>query len=253
MQNRTYDNGRMKVNPIGALLCLALGVCLAVLSMGYAVGVQATDLDRFRQAADAALVRTGILSAEHAERLAQETVGYLTGRRAGWLDAVTIGGVVTPVPESFQKHMAEVQRWVKLVPYLIPLMIAAFVALVFLTLIGAAAMRTRMFSVRGYLLGMAIPILLAGVGFLWALIDFKSFWGALHQVLIPGGIFAADEAVMQLFPLALFQGYLEPIALTFVYCLAALLLAPVVLTAVDRRVRRRRATRWAAREPMEYR
>ena len=42
MQNKTYANGRMKVNPIGALLCLALGVCLAVFSMGYAVGVQAT-------------------------------------------------------------------------------------------------------------------------------------------------------------------------------------------------------------------
>ena len=248
-----YDNGRVKVNPLGALLSLALGVCLAVLAMGYAIGVQATNLDRFREAADAALVQTGILSAEHAERLAQETIGYLTGRRAGWLEAVTIGGTVVSVPESFAGHMAEVQQWVKRVPYLIPLMIAAFVALIFLTLIGAAAMRSRMFSARGYLLGMAIPILLAGACFLWALINFQSFWGALHQVLIPGGVFAADEAIMQLFPLALFQGYLEPIALTFAYCLAALLFVPVVLSMVDRRVRRRRYTRWAAREPMEYR
>ena len=81
-----YDNGRVKVNPLGALLSLALGMCLAVLAMGYAVGVQATNLDRFREAADTALVQTSVLSAEHAERLAQETIGYLTGRRAGWLE-----------------------------------------------------------------------------------------------------------------------------------------------------------------------
>ncbi len=244
---------RPKVNPIGALLCLALGACLAVLAIGYAVGVQATDLERFREAADTALVQTGVISAEHAERLAQETIGYLTGRRAGWLDSFAIGGQVLPVPASFTEHMAQVQRWTKLVPYLIPLMIAAFIALVFLTLIGAAGMRTRLFSARGYLLGMALVLLLTGVGFLWALIDFQSFWGALHQLLIPGGVFAADEAVMQLFPLALFQGYLTPIALTLAYCLAALLLVPVILIMVDNRVRRRRYTRYASYEPMEYR
>ncbi len=253
MQNRMSPRGGVKVNPLGALLCLALGLCLTVLSMGYAVGVHVTDLNRFRQAADAALVQTGIVSAGDAERFAQETIGYLTGRRAAWLSAITVGGQAFPVSEAFTVHMAQVQRWTTAFRYLVPLMIAAVAVLVFLTLIGAAAMRTRLVSPRAYLLGAAIPVLVAGVGFLWALIDFQSFWEQLHNWLIPGGVFSADESVMKLFPLSLFQGYLWPIALTFLYCMAGVVLLPAVLILLDKWVRRRRMTRQTPYFPTEYR
>jgi len=251
--NRISPRRGIKVNPIGALLSLALGLCLTLFSMGYAVGVHATDLGLFREAADKTLVQTGVISADDAERFSQETIGYLTGRRAAWLSAITVGGQAVQVPASFTEHMAEVQRWVKAFRYMLPLMIASFVALVFLTLIGAAAMRTRTFAPRSYLLGAAIPVLLAGGAFLWATMDFTGFWDVLHRALIPGGIFAADEPVMQLFPLALFPGYLTPIALTFLYCLAVTLFVPVILMILDRRVRRHRLTRQQPYQPTEYR
>jgi len=252
--NRNPSGRGVRVNPLGALLSLALGLCLTALSMGYAIGVHVRDLDSFQAAADAALVQTGILSETDAERFAQETIGYLTGRRASWLTAVTIDGQAIAVPAEFSAHMAQVQTWVTAFRYIVPLMIAAFVALVFLTLIGAAAMKRRMFAPRSYLLGAAIPVLLMGVVFAWAALDFASFWEALHSLLIPGGIFAADETVMRLFPLTLFERYTTPIALTFLYCLGIVLLVPVILITLDRRVRRRRYTCYAVPyEPMEYR
>jgi len=243
---------RRRTSFLGALLSLALGLCLTVLAIGYAVGVHVTDIDHFSEAADTALVQTGILSGDDAERFAQETIGYLTGRRAAWLSAITVGGVVTAVPEEFSGHMAAVRQWVLKFRYMLPLMIADVVILVFLTLLGAAAMRSRTFSPRGYLLGAIIPILAGGALFLWALIDFTSFWEMLHRIVIPGGIFAADEPVMQLFPVAMFENYLGPIALTFLYLTAGILLLPAVLLMIDKRVRRRRLERKAPYEPAEY-
>ena len=88
--------------------------------------------------------------------------------------------------------------------------------------------------------------------FLWALIDFTSFWEMLHRIIIPGGIFAADEPVMQLFPIAMFQNYLMPIAITFLYLMAVILLLPVILLMIDRRMRRRRLEKKMPYETMEY-
>lgn len=251
MQNRMVPRRRTSV--IGALLSLALGLCLTVLGIGYAAGVHVTNLEHFREAADTALVQTGILSEDDAERFAQETIGYITGRRAAWLSAITVGGEVSTVPEEFTQHMEAVQVWVLKFRFMLPLMIADVVILIFLTLIGAAAMRSRTFSTRGYYWGAVIPLLAGGFMFLWSLIDFTSFWEMLHRIIIPGGIFAADEPVMQLFPVAMFQNYLMPIALTFLYIMAGILLLPVVLTAIDRRVRRRRLMRQNPYDAMEYR
>ncbi len=252
MAGRRY--ARRRTSLFGALLSLALGLCLTGLSMGYAVGVHVTDIDRFRDAADVALVQTEIMSAEDAERFAQETIGYLTGRRAAWLTAITVEGQVTPVPEDFSAHMEQVQHWVKAFRFMLPLMIACVALLVFLTLIGAAALQSRTFSPRFYYLGAVVPILVAGVVFLWALIDFASFWEVLHNIFIPGGIFAADEPVMRLFPVSMFQGYLLPIGLTFLYLLAGILLLPAVLIMIDRRGRRRRLEKQTMPyDPMEYR
>ena len=91
-------------------------------------------------------------------------------------------GQAAPVPAAFAEHMAQVQRWVKAFRY----RAAAddrdvSSLLVFLTLIGAAALKTRTFAPRSYLLGAAIPVLLAGGAFLWAALDFASFWDVLHQ------------------------------------------------------------------------
>ena len=249
-------NTRRRTSLLGALLSLALGLCLTVFAMGYAVGVHVTDLNRFREAVDTALVQTEIVSAEDAERFAQETIGYLTGRRAAWLSAITVEGQVYPVPETFATHMEQVQHWVKAFRFMLPLMIACVTALVFLTLIGAAALRSRTFSPRFYYLGAAVPIVAAGVVFLWTLVDFAGFWETLHNVFIPGGIFAADEPVMRLFPVSMFQGYMSPIALTFAYLLAVIVLVPLVLTMLDRRGRRKRMERQMQQQmpydPMEY-
>ncbi len=252
--NRPYP--RRRTSFLGALVSFALALCLTALSMGYAAGVHVTDLERFRQAADTALVQTEIMSATDAERFAQETIGYITGRRAGWLTAITVEGEAFPVPESFSEHMAQVQQWVMAFRYMLPLMIACVIALVFLTLLGGAAMRTRTFSPRFYYLGVTLPLLVIGIAFLWVMIDFASFWEMLHNSFIPGGIFAADEPVMRLFPVAMFQEYAMPIGLTLLYLMAGILLLPLILTMIDRRALRRRQERQLQAmpyDPMEYR
>ncbi|HPF86793.1 MAG TPA: DUF1461 domain-containing protein [Candidatus Limiplasma sp.] len=241
--NRKSSRRGTRVNPLGAFVSLALGLVLTVLCMAYAVGVHVTDADEFQSATDTALVQTGILSQEHAARFAQETIGYLTGRRAAWLTEIAVGDQTVAVPQAFTEHMAQVRQWVILVPYIIPLIIGTVIVLVFVTLIGAMVLRSRMFSAHGYLLGVLIPLLLAGVCFGWAALDFEGFWKVLHDWLIPGGIFALGEPVMELFPLTLFAQYTGPVALTFAYMLAFVLLVALVLKIVDKRVRKRRTAR----------
>ena len=59
--------------------------------------------------------------------------------------------------------------------------------------------------------GMLCMLGLIAALLLWAAVDFNSLWMVIHRVLIPGGIFPAGEPVMQLFPLALFFGYIPAV------------------------------------------
>ena len=60
--------------------------------------------------------------------------------------------------------------------------------------------------------------------------DFASFWRLLHRFFIPGGIFAAHEPVMQLFPLSLFFRYVTPVAVSMIGHVAALWTGLCILT-----------------------
>ena len=78
-------------------------------------------------------------------------------------------------------------------------------------------------------MGALVPVLLFGAVALWAVFHFESFWSLLHLYLIPDGIFSTTEPIMQFFPLELFKGYLQPVAITFGILAAATLALPLAL------------------------
>jgi hypothetical protein len=97
------------------------------------------------------------------------------------------------------------------------------------SLVGAKGSKQNPFSLGGYYLGAGVPLVLAlGLG-LWGYFGFDTMWAAVHTLLIPDGIFPAGEAIMQLFPVEVFGGYLQPVALTFALCAGIVLVLPLLL------------------------
>lgn len=171
---------------------------------------------------------------------ATETIRYIAGRQESWEPEITVGGLPASsfIPQSFRDHMAQLRRWVATAQ-------AAVIAglLLALTLLGRAVLggTRRAFSTGGYYLGAFIPLaLIAGLG-VWAYVDFGGMWAWIHRVFIPDGIFSAAEPIMQLFPLELFADYLAPCAITFGIATGIVLLLPLVLSPLSRRLARGRS------------
>jgi len=189
--------------------CFLSGAVLAFVLLLTAVLIPALSTQRFQ----AALVNTvdqqalgvseGDLSA-----FAEETMRYLRSEKDAWEPRIPHEGV----SEAFRIHMAEVRGWVSAAPWVIGLGVIAGIALLWL---GG-------FLRKQALLGVAALLGVLAVILLWAAVDFASFWMVLHQWFIPGGIFSAHEAVMSLFPLELFFGYIPAVCLWAALLLGAL-------------------------------
>ena len=186
-------------------LCFFGGVLLAAVLLLCAVLIPALDAQRFERA---------LLSSVSGEEpsdltaFAHETMRYLRGEKAEWEPAIPREGV----SEAFRIHMAEVRGWVRSAPWIIGP--GALLGVVLLWLGG--------FRSKPALLGVFSLAGLLAVILLWSLMDFESFWGVLHRVFIPGGIFPAYEPVMRLFPLSLFMRYITPVCLWALGLLGAL-------------------------------
>ena len=222
------SEGNLKKKRGAFLTCLIAGLLLMVLAMCVAIAYNATRVDLFQQGVDQYVVATGILSESDANAFVNDTMDYLTGIKTAWEPAVTIAGHRIGVPETFKAHMATVKGWVDSAKAILIGMAAIVVLLLGRALIGTKNSKKKPYSIGGYYLGAAIP-LLAAIGFgLWGYLDFDGLWSWLHTTLIPDGIFAAGEEIMQLFPLEVFSGYLQPVAVTFAICAGAVLLLPLL-------------------------
>ena len=126
---------------------------------------------------------------------ARETMGYLRGEKDAWQPQTPFA-----IPESFVAHMAEVRGWVDVLKIALPLG----------ALVAAAGLWFGR-DLRAARNGVLCMLGLMTTVVLWAVADFNSLWMVIHRVLIPGGIFPAGEPVMQLFPLALFFGYIPAV------------------------------------------
>lgn len=227
--SKVFSEGNLKKKRGAFWTCFLIGLLLVLLSLGVALGLNVTRVDLLKQGVDTHVVATGILSQSDADAFVTDTLDYLTGIKSLWEPAVTIGGFRVGVPEAFKAHMATVKGWVDSAKAILLAGAAIVLLLLSRVLVGVKGSRRSPFSVGGYHLGAAIPLLLlVGVG-VWGYLDFDSLWAWVHTVFIPDGIFSATEQIMQLFPVEVFSGYLQPVAISFGIGAGIVLALPLLL------------------------
>ncbi|MDD3334500.1 MAG: DUF1461 domain-containing protein [Eubacteriales bacterium] len=203
-----------------AVLSFLAGLALTVLLLAASLYGVITRSQLFEQAVLQRVDLSALtISEADARAFAAETIFYLKDEEPLWQPAVQMGGEAMPIPAAFTIHMAEVKAGVSLIGYAIPAAVFLMLAIAVWSLLSGN--QGTGFSLRNGLIGMAVPLGVIALLLLWACLDFRSLWAWLHTSFIPGGIFAADEPIMQLFPLALFNDYIAPFSLTFGLWLAA--------------------------------
>ena len=170
-----------------------LGVMIVLLA---SIAIPALNPARFEKAVLNTVNRQAVgMSESDLTAFARDTMDYLRGDKDAWEPQTPFA-----IPESFTAHMAEVRGWVDALKIALP---AGFVLAAVCLWLGRDARAARN--------GMLCMLGLIAAVLLWAVVDFNSLWMVIHRVLIPGGIFPAGEPVMQLFPLALFFGYIPAV------------------------------------------
>ena len=170
-----------------------LGVMIMILA---SIAIPALNPARFEKALLNTVNRQAVgMSESDLTAFARDTMDYLRGETDAWQPQTPFA-----IPQSFTEHMAEVRGWVDVLKIALPAGMLICTAGLWLGRDFRAA-RSGMLCMLGLIAAML----------LWAVVDFNSLWMVIHRVLIPGGIFPAGEPVMQLFPLALFFGYIPTV------------------------------------------
>lgn len=136
------------------------------------------------------------MSEADIDRFSDDTITYFRDESKEWTPQLPFA-----VPEAFQSHMANVKVCVVFLKYLA----IALAALYALLMIGLCLKEhfSRSACFQGFLTFLAVCACLV----LWCAVDFDSFWSVLHHLFITDGIFSANEPIMLLFPLSLFESY----------------------------------------------
>lgn len=189
-------------------LCFLSGMLLSAVVLICAVLLPAVSTARFEAALVSTVNQRALgMSESDLSAFAEETIRYLRGQQDTWQPDVPF-----PVADAFREHMADVRGWVSAAPWVIGAG----------ALVGWLLHRLGGCRRKPALWGMGVTAALVTGVLLWAAVDFQSLWRVLHQAFIPNGIFAYDEPVMQLFPLALFFRYIVPVAVSAAGHLAVL-------------------------------
>ena len=201
----------------------AAGFLAVILLIVAAVITPAMNPARFEKAVLNTVNREAVgMSESDLTAFARETMDFLRGKKDSWEPRTPF-----PVPQSFADHMAEVRGWIKAFPAAAIGVQALVMAVLFLRpqerWLGA---------------GLASAFGLIAAVILWAVIDFDSLWMVIHRVLIPNGIFPANEPVMQLFPLSLFFSYIRSVVCWLGAYMAGVLGLGWLIRAISRRRRR---------------
>lgn len=187
-------------------LCFVGGLCLTLSVLLCALMPTITQTERFERI----LVETvDALPDAQLSLFAEQTMPYLRGETNEWMPDVPFD-----ISPDFAAHMAEVRGYARAALWVIVIGIAASAGLIFL---GGLWRKPTLWGML-----VAVVGILAAV--LYAAVNFEAFWLLVHRWFIPGGLFGADEPIMQLFPPKLFAAYLRPVSITIGTALCAQLL-----------------------------
>lgn len=226
---KALSEGNLKKKRGAFWTCFIAALLLIVLSAAAALYWNGTKVSLFQQGLNQAVVAQGVISEADATAFANETLDYLTGIRSQWEPAVTIADHRIGIPETFKTHMATVKGWVSAFTGVMIAGLGIVVVLLLRALIGSKNGRKSPFSLGGWYLGAALPLLLLGGVGVWGLLNFNGLWNWVHATFIPDGIFSAADEIMKLFPVELFQSYLKPVGVTFGILAAVVLALPLLL------------------------
>ena len=225
-----------RINQRGAFfVSLAAGALLTVLALCASIYIHASDRDLLEQGIvnNADLISLGISQGD-AREFAASTMAYLQGAVEDWQPTIIAGDHILPIPDSFRAHMADVKVWFSSAKAALLAALCMVLALFCSVLAGNKGSGKKGLSTGGYYLGvLSLLILFVWVG-AWAYYDFAHLWDLLHKTLIPDGIFSAAEPIMMLFPLGLFEEYLQPVAFTFCGLTLAVLVLPLLLALLPK-------------------
>ncbi len=227
---KVFSEGNLKKKRGAFWTCLIAGLLLMALALGAAVYYNATKVSLLEKGIveNVDLASVG-MDAGAAKNFAVSTLAYLQGTVSVWEPVIVVGDHIMPIPESFKTHMATVKSGFGSAVAVLLAGLGIVIVLLGRALVGTKGSKKSSFSVGGYYLGAGILLVaILGIG-LWGYFGFDSLWGVLHKVLIPDGIFSAAEPIMQLFPVGLFAGYLQPVAMTFGLLAAIVLALPLLL------------------------
>jgi len=226
-----------KVKKRAAFLAfLITGLLFTTLALGVAIYWNATKISLLEQGiinyADLSDLEVSPATLQESVKLfAMSTLAYLQGTTDEWKLTVETGGfsIAIPVPGSFLAHMASVRSWFTSAPTYLLAIFGITILLLGWALINIKGNANGIFPKVGYYLGALIPLpFIIAIG-TWGYLDFDSLWTQLHLYLIPDGFFSAAEPIMQWFPLELFQGYLKPVAATFIVLEAVVFALPILI------------------------
>ncbi len=233
--SKVFSEGNLKKKRGAFWTCLIAGLLLMVLALGAAVYYNGTKVSLLEEGivTHVDLAAVG-MDASSAKNFAVSTLAYLQGTVSSWEPVLVIGDHIMPIPESFKTHMETVRGWFTSATAVLLAGLGIVVVLLGRALIGTKGSKKGSFSVGGYYIGALVPLLLIGGIGAWGYFNFDSLWATLHKFLIPDGIFDVAEPIMQLFPVGLFQGYLQPVAITFGVLALIVLVLPVILAPLSK-------------------
>lgn len=217
---------------LSAIPCFAAAVLLTLSLITGAVLLQIINTDRFHHALQNHVSWESLgIPPENLHAFARETIGYLKNDFSQWKPEVLTAEGTLYISPGFSSHMETVKLGVNGAFRIACLLFSAGIVLLAVHLL----IRSGGFSVKGYLMGIALPFLMIAVVFAAAISNFTEFWYWLHTHFIPDGIFSAYEPVMKLFPASLFSSYIFPLLLTLAAVIVLLLLPPVLYKMMIRK------------------
>ena len=227
---KVFSEGNLKKKRGAFWTCFIAALLLVALALGAALYWTATKVSLLENGIVNHVDLAGLgIDEASAKSFADTTLAYLQGVTSAWEPMIKVGDHFLVIPETFKAHMATVKGWFSAATAVLLAGAAIVLLLLGRAMIGSKNSKKGSFSLSGYYWGACIPlVLLLGIGG-WAYFDFTGFWQLLHKTLIPDGIFAAGEEIMQLFPAELFLSYLKPVAITFGILAAVVLVLPLLL------------------------
>lgn len=194
--------------------CFIAGLLIVVLSLSFSVYNAITDEKTLGNAIVEHVDFSSLGLTEKTVRVfANETSLFLNDTKATWNPQISVFGlnISKLIPQEFYDHMNTLKVFIGQAKIWFMICLVVLIICLFF----AFFTRKSGYNAVGYNIGLILPLVFILCIFLWAWIDFPSFWNFLHVHFIQDGIFESGEVIMEFFPVSLFYSYIPIVGMVF--------------------------------------